>query len=151
MAKKDSKDVITQRDLKNDIELLLKTYATTFCKEAANEAVKFAKYAIEQFYNDYTPKEYVRTNNLKNNSYKRYYHNNGHGYVQGGVTIYSDDMFDNYDGVDPFYVADAGWHGWHGAKGSDFISGNFNNTNFRPIFTTPPLDIVRGKMKEKDF
>lgn len=141
---------LNQKALYEDLEKYLHAFGEAYCREAQIEITKMAKYAIEQFYEDYEPDYYVRTNNLLKRSYEPYYHNNGKR-IYGGVKITSKNMFENYDGVDAAYVADAGWHGWHGMKGSDYMNNWGLIPNIRPIYTTAPLDIVRKMMSEKSF
>lgn len=137
-------------DLWNDCEKYLKTYAIEYCTKAADDLTETAKYAIEEFYNDYDERRYKRTNNLKNNSYKRYYKNNGKR-VWGGVEISADNMDTYYrknkDGIieerDPFLVFSTAWesglhgiYGWHTEEGKRGIV---------------PTDIVNKKIKDKNF
>lgn len=137
-------------ELYKDCETYLKTYARAYCREAKKELTKTAKYAIQQFYNDYTPRYYVRTNNLLRRSYKSYYKDNGRQ-VYGGVYITSENMFENYDGVSANYVMEAGWSGWHGMKGSDYINNWELIPNIRPIYTEPPINIVKDKKDDEKF
>lgn len=133
--------VFNQKDLEDDIQKYLYTFADAYCRDARVEITKMAKYAIEQFYQDYTPNYYDRTDDLKNNSYTPYYHNNGKA-IYGGVRINSEKMKPYQPGTksetDPFEVASFAWHGWHG----DPIRG---------IYTTPPLNMVKEMMKESNF
>lgn len=138
-----------ERDLKNECRKYLTTFAIEYCSKAADELTNTAKYAIEEFYRDYNPNWYDRTNNLKDNSYKRYYKNHGKRVI-GGVYIGSDYM-DNYykktkNGLierDPFLVASTAWesglhgiYGWHTEDGKNGVV---------------PIDIVNKKMKDKKF
>lgn len=129
--------------LRNDIRKYMKTYAETYCKEAAKEITKMAGEAINQFYNDYTPDYYNRTDDLKYNSYSPYYHNNGR-VVYGGVRINSDRMRDYIHGnqiTSAFDVASWTWlHGYHGHRG--------NGSN---IYTYPPITIVQMGMYDPKF
>lgn len=133
---------LKQEDLMDDIRTYLYTYADAYCRDAAYECTKMAKFAIEQFYKDYSPDVYDRTDDLKKHSYSSYYHDNGK-VIYGGVRINSDNMQPYpYKGAenetDPFEVAEFAWHGWHGHP-------------IRGIYSTPPLDMVRGKMEDKSF
>lgn len=135
-----------KKDLRNKIKKEVRDYTekycVAYCQKAADEITEFAKSAIYQFYNDYTPSIYDRTYDLRDNSYKRYYHNNGHGKYYGGVRITSEDMSTYQPGTvyetDPFEVVTAAYNGWHGDP-------------IRNIYTTPPLEIIREKMKDKKF
>lgn len=77
--------------LQADILLYLKTFARTYAKLAADAGPKIAKQAISAFYGAYTPSIYRRTDNLLNNSYSRYYKDNGTT-MYGGVRISSANM-----------------------------------------------------------
>lgn len=128
---------INMKQLQQDVDKYLKTFAKTYCKAAADNITDFAKSAIEQFYTDYSPHYYVRTHNLMNNSYERYFHDNGR-IMYGGVRISSNNMHDNYNGT-PEQVAWSGWHGYHGLPLSDSIQ------------TTAPLSIVEDMMNNQSF
>lgn len=112
----------TRRDLK----LFSETFATTAGKMAADKGVKIARQAIEIFYSSYGPSIYRRTDNLKNNSYERYYKNNGNK-VYGGVVISSNKMAEyQYGTWSAAKVASSTWAG--GAHGN--------------VHTYPPLSIA---------
>lgn len=94
------------------------TFARAFINEASRLLVKEAEYEIARFYNEYTPKVYDRTYDLRDNSYKPYRKNNGR-IMYGGVRITSRDMsiyqpFSADGGTDPFEVASFAYDGWHG-------------------------------------
>lgn len=138
-----------ENDLKNECRKYLTTFAIEYCSKAADELTKTAKYAIDEFYNDYNERYYKRTDNLRENSYKRYYKNHGKRVV-GGVYIGSDYMDTYYkktqDGLierDPFLVASTAWEsGLHGIYGWHTEDGNKG---------VVPIDIVNEKMKDKKF
>lgn len=138
-----------ERDLKRECREYLTTFAIEYCSKAADELTKIAKYAIEEFYNDYDTLRYNRTENLLNNSYKRYYRNHVKRIV-GGVYIGSDYMNTYYkktkDGLierDPFLVASTAWEsGLHGIYGWHTENG---------INSIIPIDIINKKMKDKKF
>ena len=111
---------------RRDIKLCSQIFATTAGKMAADEGVKIAKQAIEIFYSSYSPSIYRRTDNLKNNSYERYYKNNGNK-VYGGVIISSNKMAEYQYGT------------WSAAKvvSSTWAGGTHGN-----IHTYPPLSIA---------
>ena len=132
---------VDQKALIKDLKKYMYTFADEYCHEAATEITKIAKYAIEQFYNDYSPDYYDRTYDLRENSYSRYYHNNGRA-IYGGVRINSEKMQPYNRGskweTNPFEVASFAWHGWHGNP-------------IRNIYTTPPLDIVKEGASKQEF
>ncbi|WP_346961244.1 hypothetical protein [Clostridium sp.] len=133
---------INENLLREDIRKYLRTFAESYCRDAEREITKMAKYAIENFYSDYSPIYYDRTFDLRDNSYESYYKDNG-SIVYGGVRIYSDKMRD-YKSSNAFEVANLGWHGWHGDK--DGYKGHFS-----PIYTRPPIAMVRQWMNNRNF
>ena len=134
-----------EKELKKEIKDYLKTYAYTYTKEASEELTKTAQYAIEAFYADYEPNWYHRTDDLRDNSYKSYHHNNGRRYY-GGVRISADKMSPYMNGwnsepTSPEIIVYSAWeHGWHG----------HSNREIKPMSPTP-LEIVQEKMVDKKF
>ena len=116
--------------LRADIKLYLKTVAIAYGKLAADAGPKAAKQAIEMFYSSYGPYIYRRTGNLKDNSYERYYKNNG-SVVYGGVRISSDKMDEyKYGNWSAATVASRTWAG--GAHGN--------------VHTFPPLSMAEMQL-----
>lgn len=150
---KSKEEIQFDKDLLKDVTDMMKIAATTYCKKAADELTKTAEYAISEFYNDYTPQSYKRTYNLKNNSYKRYYKNNGH-MVYGGVYIGSEYMDTYYtwteegkEAIDPYIVAATSWEsGLHGIYSEDQSWRTVEGV--RGIV---PIEIVNAKMTDKKF
>lgn len=101
--------------LQADVKKFLRTYAQSFGQEAARIGPEVAKTAISSFYGAYSPKYYYRTGNLLNNSYQRYYKDNGTT-IYGGVRISSANMNSYGDKCwNAFQVASATWRsGLHG-------------------------------------
>lgn len=138
-----------EKKLWDECSTFLETFATTFCKNAADELTKTAEYAISEFYNDYEPSWYDRTYELKNNSYKRYYKNNGRR-AWGGVYIgdkYMTPYYKNNNNEqiirDPFLVTSTAWEsGLHGIYGWHTEEGNKGIV---------PIEIVDAKMRDKKF
>ena len=131
-----------EKDLERDLEKWIRTYAEAYCKKAAIELTETAKYAIQKFYNDYTPKYYDRTFDLRDNSYSLYYHNNGRK-IYGGVRISADKMQDYKDGTSAVDVVGWTWfEGRHGFRGRDVDY---------PIYTYPPINIVKEKRDDASF
>ena len=132
-----------EKAMQKDIEKWMKTYAETYCKQAAKEITNMAKDAIQKFYDDYTPRYYNRTFNLKIGSYSPYYHNNGRN-IYGGVRISSANM-DEYKGagISAYEIATSAWrHGLHG-----FEERDKNNR----IHTFPPIAMIQMGMGDKKF
>lgn len=101
--------------LRADILLYLKTFARTYAKGAADAGPQVARQALSVFYGAYTPNRYKRTDNLMNNSYSRYYKDNG-TIMYGGVRISSANMFEyQYGHWSAATVASRTWAaGMHG-------------------------------------
>lgn len=160
---KNKEEIQFEKELKEDIEKMFKAGCSAYCEKAADELTETAKVAIKQFYDDYEPKYYKRTENLLKNSYKRYYKNHGRRF-EGGVYIGAKNMNPYKEGISPEYIVEAGWSGWHGLKGEDILGGwgtegsewgngegFISRGRVRPIYTTPPISIVDKKMKDKKF
>lgn len=136
------------KKLMNECRTYLETFAITFCKNAADELTKTAEYAISEFYKDYEPSWYVRTYELENKSYKRYYKNNGRR-AWGGVYI-GDKYMKSYNKNinepitrDPYLVTSTAWEsGLHGIYGWHTEEGNKG---------VIPMEIIDEKMKDKKF
>jgi hypothetical protein len=138
------------KDLEEDILKYMKTFSKTYAKEGSKQIVKKTKSCIEMFYNDYSPKFYNRTFDLKNNSYDPYYHDNGKAFY-GGVRITADFMSPYYSGgimdnnyTEPIVIAQLAWHGWHGDPTG-------YNGRFEPIRTTSPLAVLQDFVHNKAF
>ena len=88
MAKKKTKVVINEQLIKND----LKHYGDIFCKTVANEAKyyiwEFARHEIDEYYKEYDPYYYDRTNQERNYSFQYFSEPSSKGY-RGGI------VFDN--------------------------------------------------------
>lgn len=125
-----------------DLRRYMKTFAQACAKEASKQITRQAKTCIEMFYLQYIPTCYRRTENLKDNSYVSYYHNNGRAYY-GGTRITSDFMVSNYQD-DPFVVAKLSWDGWHGSPTG--YGGRFPS-----IRTTPPLNTLQEFVNDDKF
>lgn len=131
-----------ENEIEKDLKKWVKTYAEAYCRKAAIELTKTAKYAIQKFYDDYKPRYYDRTFDLKYNSYALYYHNNGKK-IYGGVRISADKMQDYKNGTSANDVVGWTWfEGRHGFLGHDIDY---------PIYTYPPINIVREKCDNPIF
>ena len=136
--------------IEQELRNYLTTFAQSFIEYAAEELTKTASEAIQYFYDDYTkpPRKYVRTDNLRNNSYEKYKKNNGN-YFYGGVRISADcpthpmKPYPHGKGhiTDPTLVFNAAWgEGKHGFQQAP------------PKITTPtPYEIVKRKRDSEDF
>lgn len=117
-------------------------YAQKVCAKTASliadEMSKTAKYAIDAFYNDYTPNYYKRHYyNFSKNSYKRFYQNRHGKKFVGGIELTPENMDDIYK-----YPTESVYHfvydyGYHGLP--------LNNT---PVMSPTPMEILLDKQKE---
>lgn len=82
---------INAGQIKADLKKFVETYSKAGAKACEEEFTKQAQKAIQDFYGSYDPKEYIRTDEMLNKSYIKYYHNNGNT-IYGGVKIWSDEM-----------------------------------------------------------
>lgn len=133
--------------LLRDAQRYMETFAYNYAKEASNQLTKKAKSCIEMFYNDYTPRYYKRTDDLRDNSIQSYFHNNTREY-RGGVRISPEKMSPynvDYNAVstDAITVAQLGWHGFHGDP--------LGYGKFKPIWTTSPLSVLRRFYESDKF
>lgn len=130
------------KELFDEITRYVKIYAYTYCKEAEKELTKTAEYAIDKFYNEYTPKYYDRTYDFRNNSVVPYFHDNGRKFY-GGVKISGENMRPYQEGTksetDPFEVVEFATHGWHGHP-------------IRNIYYSPTIsEIIEEKVNDQKF
>lgn len=80
--------LINQKDLESDIKKFVEICATTIVEEAANLIKKFAFYQMVGYYEEYTPRRYKRTGQMRDSSYKSFVITKGNVY-EGGVIINS--------------------------------------------------------------
>lgn len=93
-------------------------YAQKVCAKTASliadEMSKTAKYAIDAFYNDYTPSYYKRHYyNFNKNSYKRFYQNRHGKRFVGGIEL-TPELMKNYYNYPTSWVHEAVFYGFHG-------------------------------------
>lgn len=127
-------------DLKRYGEKVCVGLATTVRDKLEKETV----YAIEQFYEDYTPISYKRHYyNFENNSYTKYYKNSHGSIVYGGILLSPENMDDIYQ--DPTEeVFDFIYHGFHGVSSGFDEPKSFSKT---PVMSPSPLEMI---MDERD-
>ena len=132
-----------EKDFQKDIDKWMRTYAEAYCKQAQKDITRMAENAIDNFYREYTPIYYNRTDDLLNNSYSPYYHDNGRR-IYGGVRISSANMQPyNGAGISQYEIATSAWRkGIHG-----FEERDKNNL----ILTRSPIAMVQREMKNKHF
>lgn len=128
------------------LPISLKIYAQNVTAKAAqliaDDMRESARYAIDEFYNDYSPKYYHRHYfNFKENSYKRYYKNQHNKIFIGGIEFTPERMKDIYQ--DPTQeVFDTVYAGFHGVS-SMFISPN--SFTVTPRMNPSPIQIIKKK------
>ena len=128
---------------KEIIEYAQKATAKT-AQLIADKMTETAKYAINKFYDDYTPMYYNRHYfNFKNNSFRRYYKNQHSKTFIGGVELTPERMQDVYQ--DPVReVFDSVYAGFHG------VSSMFENPKsftVTPRMKPSPMEILKKKQE----
>lgn len=123
----------------------LKKYASTVCVSLAgqvrDELYETARYAIDEFYNDYIPLSYRRHYyNFINKSLFKYYKNPHNSIIRGGVELSPDQMDDLYR-AEKEYVFDLVYHGFHGNV--EALPNSISN--IPPVMNPSPLDILYDK------
>lgn len=132
--------------VEKELDLYLKTYATTYAKKGMEMITSLASEAIALFYEDYNPpKYYHRTEDLLENSFSSYFHNNNKQW-RGGVRIHSDKMRDYTHGhstTPASTVVEWTWmSGYHGYRNHDIHD---------PIFTFPPYLMITDYIRQPSF
>lgn len=100
------------KELKNDIQKFGNNIAKNIAIEVREEITKEYAFAVEQFYNSYSPLQYDRTWQLYK-SYRPYYRNPHGTRYHGGVEICTDKMKDTHadSNEEILGFALSGWHG----------------------------------------
>lgn len=120
------------------IESDIKEYAQNVLKNTAgavaDELTSTAAEAIDSFYADYEPEYYDRHYiNFKNNSFKRFTHNNRNTVYSGGVELSTDQMEPLYNGtLDQVFTSV--YMGFHGLP-----------IAFTPVMDTSPFEMIFEK------
>ena len=130
-----------EKELLND----LKKYASTVCVSLAgqvrDELYETARYAIEEFYNDYNPLYYRRHYyNFMNKSFFKHYKNPHNSIIRGGIELSFEQMDDIYR-ADKEYVFDLVYHGFHG----NVEAFPHSISNVPSVMNPSPLDILYDK------
>lgn len=136
-------------NINKDLIRDLKDYSATVCVSLATqvreEMYETAKFAIEEFYKDYTPLYYKRHYyNFRENSFIKYYKNPHNSIVHGGIELTPYELDDIYRTKSEyvFNLVYSGFHGNVNMLGSDKI------TNVPPIMNPSPLDILLDRRDE---
>lgn len=78
--------IINEKGITKDIEKFAKTCATTIVEEAAKTIKEFAYKQMVSYYDEYDPRIYIRTDQMKDSSYKPFTITTGNIY-EGGIII----------------------------------------------------------------
>ena len=129
----------------NDLIQDLKKYSSSICVSLAtqvrDEMYDCAKYAINEFYNDYKPLYYKRHyKNFKKNSFRKYYYNPHNSIIRGGVELTPNELNDIYR-ADKNYVFNLVYSGFHG----NVSMFPFTVGTVPPIMNPSPLEILLDK------
>lgn len=88
-VKLNSDVIMNEKAIVKDLEMFAKTCATTIVEEAAKSIKEFAYKQMVGYYDEYDPRIYVRTNQMRDSSYKPFTTTTGNIY-EGGVIINSE-------------------------------------------------------------
>lgn len=107
----------------------------------ADDLAEEAKYAIESFYDDYTPLYYHRHyDNFRKRSYKRHYRNYYNKNFVGGIVFTPELMYDYYKAPTD-WVATTVYAGYHGPA-------SMQTPPRAPIMSPSPMDIL---LRKRDY
>lgn len=99
-------------DIKHDVYKICNKITTELAKEATYDMVSTARAIIDDFYQSYDPKYYVRTHNLYNMILQKpVYEYSGNAHI-ASISTLSLNMFDNYN-ISPNTVYDLMWNTGH--------------------------------------
>ncbi len=133
--------ITIEKDLIDDLKKYGSSVCISLASQIRDELHETAKYAIEEFYNDYTPLYYKRHYyNFRKKSFYKYYKNPHNSIVRGGIELSYEQMDDIYR-ADTEYVFDLVYHGFHG----DVASFPHSISNIPPVMNPNPLDILYDK------
>lgn len=137
--------------VQSDCKSYYNEFAKAYGRSAQRNYTDAAREAIEQFYADYAPKYYERTNDLRFNSYQPYYENKG-SHIYGGVRLTPEAMQDyvsSYDvdgsgrviGVGVTPKEEVFYRTWYEGLHGYTMTGE-------PIVTTPPINILKERLSD---
>ena len=133
--------------LRADVYKYIKSFGEKYTSQAAEKFTEAARETIiDVFYGAYSPMYYHRTDDLANNSYYKYKHNNG-SKMYGGVVISSRDMSDysnswqSLKSVTP--ASDV--VSWTWSKG---YHGYLDKDPSNAIYTFPPISSLEMRIGE---
>lgn len=149
-----SEVIMNDKAITKDIEKFARTCAMTIIQEAAKSIKKFAYEQMVDYYDEYDPRIYVRTNQMKDSSYKPFITITGKMY-EGGVIInsshtnHSRGTRKNGEEYTEEEVYDNVWikgiHGW------EFV-GYGDNAYWREISGLPDrINRLKRKVYSRDF
>ncbi len=146
--------IMNEKAITKDIEKFARTCALTIIQEAAKSIKKFAYEQMVDYYDEYDPRIYVRTNQMKNSSYKPFITITGKTY-EGGVIINSShtnhikgkrkngEEYTEEEVYDDVWIK--GIHGWE-------LVGYGDNAYWREISGLPDrINRLKRKAYSRDF
>jgi hypothetical protein len=154
--------ILNEKAIMQDIEKFARTCATTIVEEAAESIKKFAYEQMVGYYDEYDPRIYIRTDQMKNSSYKTFTTTTGNIY-EGGVIINSENT--NHERGTRFgggeyteeEIYDNVWikgsHGYEivGTKGTPYNGWN-DTRHWREIQGLPDrINRIKRKAYSRDF
>ena len=153
-VKLNSDVIMNEKAIAKDLEMFAKTCATTIVEEAAKSIKEFAYKQMVGYYDEYDPRIYVRTNQMRDSSYKPFTTTTGNIY-EGGVIINSENtnhkrgIRKNGEEYTEEEIYDNVWirgsHGW------EFV-GYGDNAYWREINGLPDrINRLKRKAYSRDF
>ena len=153
-VKLNSDVMMNEKAIAKDLEMFAKTCATTIIEEAAKSIKEFAYKQMVGYYDEYDPRIYVRTNQMRDSSYKPFTTTTGNIY-EGGVIINSENTnhkrgirkngeeYTEEEIYDNVWIK--GFHGW------EFV-GYGDNAYWREINGLPDrINRLKRKAYSRDF
>lgn len=139
--------MLNKEEFAKDLEKWITSYTNAYCNKAADLLTQQAKLCILNFYNSYNPLYYYRTDDLLNNSYKRYKHNNGK-YVYGGVRISANEMQSYKKTSAKTVLGMTFFHGYHGEITKEYDDSYYY---IGKHYSYPPIYMLEYYMNDKNF
>lgn len=154
--------ILNEKAITQDIEKFARTCATVIVEEAAESIKKFAHEQMLGYYGEYDPREYERTDQMLNTSYKPFTTTMGEIY-EGGIIINSNNtnhrrgfrLISNDDGTktrQPYTEEEIYDNVWiKGSHGYEKV-GYGDNAYWREIQGLPDrINRIKRKAYSRDF
>lgn len=141
--------ILNEKAIMQDIEKFARTCATTIVEEAAESIKKFAYEQMVGYYGEYEPREYERTDQMLNTSYKPFTTTMGEIY-EGGIIINSSNT--NHEKGKNYTEEDIYNDVWiKGIHGHEKV-GYGDNVYWREIQGLPDrINRIKRKAYSRDF